>query len=462
MLGARVTAEEQANILRALNETGRWRGEVTHTHRDGTPIIVDATLVALHDDSGGVSGFVSVNHDITERRRAEEGILQQRERLEILHEIDRAILAARVPAEIARTAASKLREQTQAMRVTVVLTDFASETAEILAAVGPAATVHQAGRRVPLAGYPMIERVRAGERVHIEDFAELSETVLPTRDETLRAGIRSTTLAPLIAGGQVIGLLSISLGAPGRLPPELLELATQVADSLAVAIRNASLYEQLQAGQAQLRALSRRLVDVQERERRDVADQLYNEANQVLAALKMHLARSEGRASDGYVSETRAMLDRVMYDLHHLATDLRPVSLDRLGLVPALKQYVEEWSREHGLPVQFLAPEGNDCCIDADAETALYRIVQEALANVARHAQAHGVAISAHRTDGKFTLVVEDDGTGFDPTAAAQRGALGLLSMQERVEAVGGRLIVDSVPAGGTTVIVEVPIDSPQ
>jgi PAS domain S-box-containing protein len=215
---------------------------------------------------------------------------------------------------------------------------------------------------------------------------------------------------------------------------------------------------QLSQAHLQLQALSRRMVDAQERERYYVADQLYNEAGQVLAALKLHLNRpAEDGVPDQYLAETQQLLDRVLADLHHLATNLRPAALDRLGLASSLQQYAEEWGREHGLEVQFEAIGRAGARLSRDVETAVYRVVQEALMNVAQHARAHTVGVVVGSAGGRLAAIVEDDGVGFDPEAAMLQGAIGLLAMRERTQSVGGQLTIESTPGRGTSVIVEVP-----
>jgi PAS domain S-box-containing protein len=218
--------------------------------------------------------------------------------------------------------------------------------------------------------------------------------------------------------------------------------------------------EALRASREQLQALSRRLVEAQERERRYVADQLYNEAAQVLTALRMHLSRSGASAGPGaaaYAAETQYLLDRVMSDLHHLATHLRPAILDRLGLVSAVQQYAAEWGREHEIEVQFEAVGLENMRLNSDTETAVYRVVQEALMNVAKHARASMVGIVVNTGDGTLSLLVEDDGVGFEWGNAMTGTTVGLLGMRERLESVGGRLTVESAPGHGTCVIVHVP-----
>jgi signal transduction histidine kinase len=156
------------------------------------------------------------------------------------------------------------------------------------------------------------------------------------------------------------------------------------------------------------------------------------------------------------VAELERMIDGVLENLHRLAADLRPASLDRLGLVAALRQYAEAISDRHALTVQFEAV-GLDARLPPDIEIALYRIVQEAMTNVIRHAQATRADVLLAARGDKLIAIIEDNGVGFDPTAAVQSGRLGLFGIRERVEMMGGTLAVETAAGAGTTLLVEVP-----
>jgi signal transduction histidine kinase len=146
----------------------------------------------------------------------------------------------------------------------------------------------------------------------------------------------------------------------------------------------------------------------------------------------------------------------VLEDLHRLAMDLRPVALDHLGLVAALEQFAKNLNSER-LFVQFKAVGIGEERLPKDLETSLYRIVQEALANVIRHAQACNVGILLSRDKDTVRLFVEDDGIGFDPDRTQVSTRLGLVGMRERAEMFGGKLTIESYPGEGTSIIVEVP-----
>ncbi len=224
--------------------------------------------------------------------------------------------------------------------------------------------------------------------------------------------------------------------------------------------------EQLSQSEASLRALVQQRFEVQERERAYVADQLYNEAAQVLAAVQIQqarlgreLAQNQGHASQELWADLNSMVDRVLGELHHLAVHLRPATLDRLGLAPAIEQYLAEVGREHGLSVKFIATGIDGTTVPTEIATALYRIMQEALANVVQHARADNVSMVIACSGAQLSIVLEDDGVGFDVEEAARRGGLGLVGMRERVHALDGCLEVESRPgASGTTIVVDVPL----
>jgi signal transduction histidine kinase len=212
-----------------------------------------------------------------------------------------------------------------------------------------------------------------------------------------------------------------------------------------------------------LQSLSRRLVEVQEAERHYVARELHDEAGQALTALVYGLGELERETVPAQrelrLTELKKTTHEVLENLHHLAMDLRPASLDFLGLVPALNQYVKATGERYGLNAQFKVIGLTEERLPAAMETALYRIVQEALTNVVRHAQATRVDVLLERRDERVVLVVEDNGRGFESSLAdlAQAGHLGLVGMQERAEMLNGTLVIESAPSSGTTIVIEVP-----
>ena len=232
---------------------------------------------------------------------------------------------------------------------------------------------------------------------------------------------------PLVAGRRVIGICGIDKTEPAFFTPQHVELATVLVRQAAVAVENAALFEQVRTGRERLQSLSQRLVELQEAERRYIARELHDEAGQALTSLAVGLRLLEQGATRSEdivtgVGELIRTVETVSEDLHRLAMALRPASLDHLGLVAALRQYVEVVSQRHGFAVQFESV-GFDRRLPVDLETALYRIVQEALTNVIRHAKATRVDVVLHQLSDRLIVIVEDNGAGFDPDSACRASA---------------------------------------
>ena len=215
-------------------------------------------------------------------------------------------------------------------------------------------------------------------------------------------------------------------------------------------------------------ALRRQLALAEEAERRRLARDLHDEVGQHLTALGLGLqALSDvappGSEVDRRAVQLRALTDTLGRELHALAVRLRPRALDDFGLEAALQSYAEEWARQSGIAIDVHA-RGPSSRLAPSAESAVYRIVQEALTNVARHSGAAHAGVVLERRGRYIHVVVEDDGRGFDPERAEllladQAHGLGLLGMRERAALVGGTMDIESTPGRGTTVFVRFPID---
>lgn len=214
----------------------------------------------------------------------------------------------------------------------------------------------------------------------------------------------------------------------------------------------------------------RRLAEAEETERGRISRELHDRLGQELTALKLGLQilRKQGPFAPPVqesVSNLEKLTDGLMRDIHRLAWELRPSALDDLGLELALRRYTDQWSETSGVPVDFHSRGIAGSRLPLEFETALYRITQEALTNISRHAQAHCVSVVLERRPGAVSLIVEDDGQGFDAGAilqsAAAQGRLGLIGMQERVKLIGGTLEIESAPGSGATVFVRLPLAPP-
>jgi len=225
---------------------------------------------------------------------------------------------------------------------------------------------------------------------------------------------------------------------------------------LAMALYKHQAETRLQNTTRQLKALSRRVLQAQEQERRRIAIELHDELGQSLTAIKINLQLSErfkGQAPADLNLESIRIVEDALQQVRSLATALRPSMLDDLGLVPALQWLSDQAAQRGGFSVSFQY-DAHSGRVASDIETVCFRIVQEALTNVTRHARASEVTIALRREHDELLLSVQDDGQGFDLAAMRERaiagGSLGVLGMQERATLVGGQLEIDSAPGRGS------------
>ena len=224
--------------------------------------------------------------------------------------------------------------------------------------------------------------------------------------------------------------------------------------------------EQLRREMAEREALRRKLLHAQEEERRRIARELHDQMGQNLTALNVGLKSLLDRQSrsglGSRVQRLQELATQTARDLHRVAVELRPAALDELGLVKAIRTLIETWSTRYRIDVDFEAGQYKAAGISSEIETILYRIIQEALNNVAKHSGATRVAIVLRRSAGQVHAIIEDDGRGFDARVASQSGngsgRLGLLGVQERLGMVGGNFKVESAPERGATLLVRIPI----
>lgn len=228
------------------------------------------------------------------------------------------------------------------------------------------------------------------------------------------------------------------------------------------------LQAELAAERNRLRALTERLAEVQERERQRLAQELHDQVGQNLTALSFTLSAAriqlphspELDTIQRHLDDSLALVEQIAELTRNLMAELRPPMLDDYGLVDSLDWYAEQFTARTGLPVEFSENVSN-IRLAAAVETALFRVTQEALTNVAKHAQANQLTINLTQNDTRTRLVIADDGLGFNPHEIADESKpgphLGLLNMAERILAVGGRCHIQSAPGQGTQVIVEVP-----
>jgi len=219
--------------------------------------------------------------------------------------------------------------------------------------------------------------------------------------------------------------------------------------------------------EGELRALAGRLVFAKEEENKRLARELHDVFSQKLAVLAWEVAAIHKKRSLSSSALRESLqrfgneIGRLATDVHQISRDLHPSIVDDLGLIAALRSECAMLSKQHSINAELFAPEAPDS-IPADISLSLYRIAQESLWNVAKHAQARRVRLTVAQVEGELLLSVEDDGTGFDLDQVKGKGSLGLVSMEERMRLVNGRFSIQSHPGKGTRVDARVPLPHPE
>ncbi|HEY2309756.1 MAG TPA: sensor histidine kinase, partial [Gaiellaceae bacterium] len=204
----------------------------------------------------------------------------------------------------------------------------------------------------------------------------------------------------------------------------------------------------------------RRVVEAQEVERRRLARELHDETGQALTSILLGLKPLEealaGQSGARALAELRQLVVDALQDVRRLAVELRPAVLDDFGLVPALERLTESVAEQSSIRVDFHSSLG-ETRLPSDVESSLYRVVQESLTNIVKHAGAENVSVSVVRRTSTVAAVIEDDGAGFDQRNVREE-SVGILGMRERLALLDGRLEVESRKGAGTTVVAEVPL----
>jgi signal transduction histidine kinase len=299
----------------------------------------------------------------------------------------------------------------------------------------------------------------AGEPVVVRE-PELDARLVPDHRARLRGlGYRAWLGVPITIGDRLAGVLGVLTRCPEGFSADDVAIANALACQAAVALENARLYQEVDDARHRLRGLSRRLVESQEAERRHLARELHDEIGQVLTGLKLTLDAENHGASPGN-ELAQGLVRELMERVRNLSLDLHRGMLDDLGLVSTLVWYLDRYTAqtrievrfEHGLDSERLPP---------DVETAAYRIIQEALTNVARHAAVSEATVRLWKAAGRLYVQVQDEGAGFDPVAIGrQLVSSGLVGMRERAALLGGELSIDAAVGEGARLTAEFPLDA--
>lgn len=315
-----------------------------------------------------------------------------------------------------------------------------------------------------LRGCPCTSALRAKQSVVVAPLPEQC----PLRDARLNAAqlVAAHVTVPVLARDRVLGVLGVASADAQTFSADEVKLLEAVGLELGVVVENASLWNDLREKERVRGQLLDKVIRAQEEERQRVARELHDEMGQsltsLLVGLKMVEESSSLREAQTRAQELRSVAGNVLDDVRALARELRPSVLDDMGLVTALERYTREYAHRFNLAVDFQVVAWDGVRLSPQYESALYRIVQEALTNSAKYADAKNIGVLLEQRSDSVVAIIEDDGRGFDVERFLREHRdgqhLGLLGMRERAELLGGKWTIESKIGEGTTVFVQLPV----
>jgi len=407
-------AEEEEQRMQAVRTAGSWNGQYVQRRKDGSKFWADTFISLVTDENGQPCGLIGIDRDITERKQAEEG-LHRYERIvsassDFMSVIDRNYIYQAINASYLK-AFGKTQEEIVGHHVAEVLGEEAFKTSV----------------------KPNMDRCLAGEHVNYQywlDFTKWGPRYLDVHYDPFRD-----------TDGSISGVVVVVRDITHSKRAE----------------------DELRRSRERLRNLAARLHAVREEERAVIAREIHDELGQALTGLQMDLSWLTDRLPKNRnpvierARSMRALLDSALDAVRQLSSRLRPALLDDLGLEAAIEWQAQEFTRRTGCKcgVHFMVDELR---AHGDRDTVVFRVLQEALTNVTRHADARHVEINLRATNGQLELDVKDDGKGITEGKMASTESLGLIGMHERARALSGQVHIQPLATGGTLVRLRIPL----
>lgn len=461
----------RAGYQRVFREGWVQDYELEIRHRDGhvTPVVYNASV--YQDEGGQVVGVFAAARDISERKQAERELRRLNRALKTLSECNQAIVRAREESELLdgvcrilveeggyRLAWVGYAEQDEAKTVRPVSSAGSASGYLDTAKITWAETDRGRG--------PTGRAIRTGQPSIARDTQEDTDFA-PWREEARRRGYASSIALPLILDGRTLGALMLYSQSTEAFDEQEVRLLTELAHDLAYGIQALRTRAERQRAEEELRKLSAMLLHSQDEERRRIARELHDSTGQHLAALAMDLAAFQESAgalapeAQAILAESLELVSRSSQEIRNFSYLLHPPVLDDFGLASALRWYVKGFAERSGIEVHLELPRELRR-LPRDAETALFRVVQECLSNIHRHSGSSTAQIRIWEESHQLSLEVEDQGGGIvaepqEEGAEMMRVGVGVTGMRERMRQLGGQLEIRSHPRG-TTVRASVPL----
>lgn len=432
----------------------------------GVTRYIKFTMYPIKDRAGSVTAAVCLRRDVTAERELETEILTRHHQLLALSRISSAVSGLRHLDDILNVALDTVLEIVHGTIGGILLLDKRTEELHYQVQRGLSAKFAEE-MRLKLGEGIAGTVAQTGEPILLRDISKDPRTA--RLDLISAEGLRGFVSVPLRAKKKVVGVMNIASHMPGQFAKEDMYLLDSIGYQLGVAIEQARLYERLNNARERYQRLLQHALTAQEEERKRIARELHDGTSQMLTGLALNLQAAMDIAEMNGIKD--AQMEERLKKAHSLAVqtsievtklinDLRPTLLDSLGLAPAIQRYVETWLQPKGINAT-VKTRGHER-LPPEVEVALFRITQEAINNIMKHAEAKNVDIDLQCDGEKCVLRIKDDGKGFDVqeiTKVEKTGrGVGLFGMKERVTLVGGSCSVQSQPGQGTTIISEVPL----
>ncbi len=439
---------------------------VTHLRRlpdTDEPRYLDIIASPLRDDQGKITRIVELVRDVTEEKKISESLVSRNQQLAILNAVATSASQSLDIEKILGLALDEVIKRTGIDIGAIFLLENVLEELNLIAYRG---LTEQSAQMIANLG--MLDGSCGGVLEHGQIVVVPNITSYRgKRARTLKnEHISSLVHVPLTAKGCKLGSLCVGTQQIRDFSETEQDMLKAIGNQIAVAIDNARLYAELQKKEQMRKELFRKAIDVQEQERKRIARDLHDDTSQTLTALMF-------AAEEGLEIDDREEIKYQLEHMHNLSKqtlegiqkilfDLRPSMLDHLVLIPAIRSFAQSRLEPHGVIVDITEP-SQTCRMLSEVETALYRVAQEAITNITKHAGARHVQISCEMSNGLASIDICDDGIGFSPsmvTLSPETGhGLGLLGMNERLELVGGKFEINSTPGQGTHLKIRVPLN---
>jgi signal transduction histidine kinase len=450
--GEPIRPHEWAGALAVTQRKTTLNEELEIEAFDGTHRFILSSALPLVTQADGLVGAIVVNQDITRRKLEEKELQRASEHLSTLLQISQSMASTLDLDRLLKLTIEQL-EKILPYDVAAILI-LEQDFLEFRVVRGPSIFDNLSHHKLPLNELPLIDRfVEEREEIYFPDL-KAHEHLFKQIEDMMKipypqlARIRSILGVPLIARKDLIGILIVAHFQPNHYPPQARILASLFANQVAIALQNAQLYKRAQdiAALDERNRLARELHD-------SVAQALYS-INLFTDASLMAWETNKRDVVKEHLGELADLSRQAMADMRLLIFELRPPALEEVGLVAALQSRLNAVETRTGMQAD-IQSEGA-LHLSPEEEDQLYRITQEALNNVIKHAHANQVKVELTGESGCIRLVIEDDGVGFDPVVGSQEGGHGIRNIRERAEKIGARCWVESAPGQGTKVTIEV------